>query len=535
MNLAECPIDIILYIFGLINSHCLKNARLLNRHLHDILTPILFKCVRIEVSSTTPWTLEFLERMAGAAVDPIAEHATHLTIETSRGPLHQSAAGYIAQWLTRFTRVKSLKLEWDGGNVSVAEHRALQELFAASILQATENRLEHLTLFPSEDNFVPSPLLNVNGLLTLVTNDHKMVSTCFGSLFLRLHDMALPESAALESCGGACIGNLFIRDVQRLILRNKDSLRHLSTVHPCRLRGYKTSDIFSYPLRNLRTLTCRALLFRQNSVGDISIPMLAKSFVNLKHLELLDTASQALCSDNLWHALVAAETRLQTLIIDRPSNTLTDYLNSFSGLEKLVIDRIRSEDESIPSEPLLFALTRHGSSLRDLNLSYASSTFHVRGWELDPLLWRPIFPQMIALRNFRAHPPIFSSGPIDPRERIALAAYISQLKLELQAMLDAVACAPYLQVLWVLRPVFRRANTLGSMPRNKIQEIVGRAAPTLRVAESLYRKGMPCVEEVRIAGQEYMVIWKGEDYSDEGCYRLGLRGGEQVLETKRVQ
>ena len=118
--------------------------------------------------------------------------------------------------------------------------------------------------------------------------------------------------------------------------------------------------------------------------------------------------------DALWPAFHDNDITLGTLIIERPTERLTDYLLGYRGLEKLVITRQGSDPRVGATDDtkhrfLEEGVVHHSNSLRILEISFYphlyQSHVHLRLWGLDQrqLAWLEGFPKLGMLVISFAH------------------------------------------------------------------------------------------------------------------------------------
>lgn len=436
--LQNQPLDVILSIAEHLDHLDRKNLRLVSRSLCNTITRRVFRAVKINCKQLDrPW-----EDVAGrlndfkdpALVKTLSQHAQHLSISShsycfqiySYNYVPEETVDIVCEGLRQFQAVKSLSLQWIIGDNAPRETITIVEQFsdkvACSLLEATNNSLERLYLFPPP--LCPSITLPrfskavCNLQLLHVEQDPQGHMCMFSneSYYWDLNDIAnihsrvylyqegeinIRKTREHAKCPSRCCPT-FSSVIETIVARNP-GIMDLHILFGCHSAGFKPGCIFQ-GLGRLSSLVIKGL----SLIDKRTLSFPSESLTNLRSLDIRNRISE-FNLDPLWISMKRAGAQLEVLSTFQVSFHLCDFLATYSGLRKLIINGIEPHYEDSASERTtsIFydsVLPKHSQSLKELELGFAGKWQQRGGWTFTLHKWTSILPSMTALTILRINP-----------------------------------------------------------------------------------------------------------------------------------
>ncbi|TFK62775.1 hypothetical protein BDN72DRAFT_902968 [Pluteus cervinus] len=489
MSQDSFPSDILLLVCSHLDSQSKQQLCLVSRYFHSIFAPLVLRNVRILFCEERASTFDSIDnrlKTCSSKLTNLYQHAQALRVKTNSFYLSRGVTESLlpALWTTIqcLTSLKSLELEWERhSEENLQTMEEYQRLIIESVLYATDDRLDQLVLLPAASSqTLPEPLQWIRGLKSLrVVHDQRG----WGCSYLWYDS----DEDRVCHCHRAWMNET----IKPLIAANPD-LETLEIAQGCRSRGPEPNDVLPASLKSLRSLTISGL--KIPSVQKMGTPLVELSPLrNLRHLTVR-AQYKWLKIDAFWGALNAAQPPLETLVSFQVCPSMVNYLNSFSGLRTLEIERIEDVEECHSPELLSMfleqVLPRHAHSLERLAVHYQEDISALSGWDFDRDTWAPSLVQLRKLQYLAIYPP--------PR---------SQLTRSYQSLLDSVSVLPNLVTLRINHPEPTFGCGTGYMQwSSAVQRTMNKVVPKLRVKEQKPR------ELVVFTGMQRCVALEGEEW-----------------------
>ncbi|TFK62776.1 hypothetical protein BDN72DRAFT_882450 [Pluteus cervinus] len=476
----DYPSDILLQIFSHLDSQSKQRLCLVSRYFHSIFAPLVLRHIRFlfcqERASTE--SIDARLKTCSSSLSNLYQHARTLRVKTNSFYLsrHVTTSLLPALWRTMasLASLKSLELEWERhGEENLEMMERYQSHVIESVLHATKDRLDRLVLIPdAASQSLPVGLEWIRGLKSLRIVHDQLGWGCSGFFWY--------DSEDDRAC--QCHRQWMKNALKPLISANPE-LETLEIVQGCRNGGPEPNDVLPASLKGLRNLTISGLELPSNQKRRASLVELSP-LRNLRHLTVR-APYKWLKIDAFWGALKAAQPPLETLASFQVCLSMVNYLNSFSGLRSLEIQRIDAVDECHSPEILsLFldhALPSHAYSLERLEIHYQSDVSTLSGWDFDPNTWAPALAQLSKLKHLAIYPPPHSAH----HEPITT----SQLFRSYQALLDNVGDMSSLITLKINHPQPTFECGTGHMHWSSgVQRALNNVVPKLRVKNASPRE-----------------------------------------------
>ncbi|KAF8646891.1 hypothetical protein AX16_007056 [Volvariella volvacea WC 439] len=456
--IQACPPEIIHFITHFLDFSSVLNLRLTSQTLHSIVTPTALRNVTL-LARQNSWNAEGIqsrlstcnlnvavrndqdrhtETPASLPLPNLYAHAEHLIIYANSVKVYEtvyhSDLPAVFATLKKLRSLRSLALIWDLPRDRASESSifvfSLLEAICASVLVATNARLEQLTINPrliTSNATIPGPhialsavttpstfpksLLEVRGLKKLVLNGG-------GGCWSRVEWNERPirhrvQRASSDSDGQpkCCLAKVFEDGVRRIVEKNP-GIEDLSFEYRCAASDFTWDTLgVSGHGHTLERLTLYGVAFPR-ALRDVP------HFGKLTHIAITTPSnSQSLTS-------------IQTAQV---TPSFIDFLRSFTGLKTLIIDLLERDGLSKTAPHSLLTLGRefftkalpnHAPTLQYLSISFAEGIHNVPGWMYSPSYFVPNFSQMSSLRHLALFP---SPVDEDTDPEVAFAAYQSIL------------------------------------------------------------------------------------------------------------
>ncbi|KAF8658201.1 hypothetical protein AX16_002122 [Volvariella volvacea WC 439] len=434
MDIHSLPSDLWFEVASHLLAKSLTKLRLASQSWNSIAAPLVLRHVRFEANFAPRWTV--IDRLRFFATSFPVEAVHHLTIITWTKIEYAGTASTICEdhvlaaceAIKRMKSLQSLQLEWETDSPKQASDFGIiapieewQDRFLSSILIATDNRLSTLVLKPpvAVDTLPPS-LLQIRGLRSLVVSPSG-TSRCSGKHSAR----ASQRYTVINRMN--CISPDAAK-VLRDVIRANPGLQTLELHYTCKLHPPSALQVLgSRSTTQLQHLTISNLTFPDTLDGSKSLSLQR----TLSGLTTLIISPYSIPMDNLWKALMAANTQLTTLKTRSISLPMLEYLASYIGLKDLNGGYISSPtmsftDPTISASLFLdMAFSSHLHSLRRLTLPL------LEGPEWDPLstysrdLWYPVLFGMVNLEHVDIDPSsTYFSGAMNSEDMRSLCQAI---------------------------------------------------------------------------------------------------------------
>ncbi|KAF8662714.1 hypothetical protein AX16_001156 [Volvariella volvacea WC 439] len=413
-SLASAPPDIILSITEHLDLASLLQLRLLCRALNTHISPLALRNIAFRLLGAADERSQ--ERLEGCSqpLPAVYQCARHLTVKISfwEASYHVTEAQVVAlcNTIEQLEGLVSFKLVWTPGGYRVTETNAfvveIPEKLVEAVFKATGGALKKLIFKPGErDTPLPKRLGEFRGLRVLGVDFDKYRREGCNESDKYGQEMGWYQKLKEHKC----LPKRY-KDVLKELVRNNPEVQDLQVRGDCVIDFHDASELFfgegkqnntEEQTPKLRNLTLAGVKFSGTHKAH-GFP-----FVHLQSLEV-PTRYSVNPLDNLWSALRVAETALKTLRTHQISLALISYLNSYIGLQHLIIENIeKSHPSTDPKVVAMFfndVLPQHATSLTKLRIGLSAGADYVKGWSFDPALWMPALHSLVALESLHLHP-----------------------------------------------------------------------------------------------------------------------------------